>query len=95
LERQRRNRRIIDQLAGSGSSAGANCFEADEAMSPSDFVKCLCVVVKELSETTFWLRLIARRHWISPKRLEALVVETTELKAMFSAMIIPTRRRAK
>src|SRR2546421_10564992 len=95
LERQKRYRRIIDQLAGSGPSAGANSFEADEAMSRSDFVKCLCVVVKELSETAFWLRLIARRQWINPKRLESLLRETSELKSIFSAMIIRTRRRSR
>jgi four helix bundle protein len=95
LERQKRNRRIVDQLAGSGPSVGANGFEADEAMSRSDFVKCLCIVMKELNETKFWLRLVSRRGWISSKRLEPLLVETIELKSMFSAMIIRTRRRSK
>lgn len=56
LERSRRPRRVVDQMTGSGTSVGANAFEADEAMSAKDFIKCLGVILKELNETRFWLR---------------------------------------
>ncbi len=55
------SRRIVDQLAASGTSVGANVFEADEAMSRKDFVKCLSIAAKELSETRYWLRLAIGR----------------------------------
>src|SRR5882724_7932311 len=51
LEVKRRWPRIIDQLVGSGGSVGANAFEADQAMSAKDFMKCLGTVLKELNET--------------------------------------------
>lgn len=38
LENDRRPRRVVDQLIGSGTSVGANLFEAHEAMSKADFV---------------------------------------------------------
>lgn len=57
LEKKRVRGRILDQLTGSGTSAGANTWEADEAVSPADFCKTLGVVVKELNETRFWLRM--------------------------------------
>lgn len=46
LEKQGRPRRVIEQLAGCGTSVGANLCEADEAMSRPDFVKTLCIVIK-------------------------------------------------
>jgi four helix bundle protein len=53
--------RIVDQALASGTSVGANVFEADEAMSSADFVKCLAIATKELNEFRFWLRLAGRR----------------------------------
>lgn len=87
------NRRIVDQLIGCGTSVGANCYEADEAMSRADFTKSLGIVVKELNETIFWLRLIGRHGWVNPSKLEGLSNEALELKSIFGAMIWRTRRR--
>lgn len=69
-------------------------FEADEAVSRKDFVRCLGIVNKELNETRFWLRLIERRGWVATARLGPLLAETAELKAMFGAMISRTRSRS-
>ncbi len=91
LESQRRSRRILDQLTGSGCSVGANLYEADEAMSRADFVKTLAIAVKELNETRFWLELCIHRQWIQPERLEGLLTELRSLKKMFGAMISRTR----
>jgi four helix bundle protein len=94
LEAKKVYARVIDQLAGSGTSVGANVFEADEAMTNSDFAKTLGVVLKELNETRYWLRLCGRRNWIRASRLTPLLNETLELKAMFGAMALRTRRNA-
>jgi four helix bundle protein len=91
LQRQGRSDRLVEQLRASGTSAAANLFEADEAMSRKDFVKSLGIVNKELSETRFWLRLFGRQGWLKPDRLDPLIGETIELKTMFGAMIIRTR----
>ena len=95
IDKQGRFARIIDQMAGSGTSVGANVFEADQAMTPKDFVKTLGVVVKELNETKHWLRLVVRRKWIRQSRLAGLLSETNELLSIFNTMILRTRRRAK
>ncbi len=92
LQKQKRFARVIDQLVGAGTSPGANAFEADEAMSAKDFAKCLGTVIKELSECRYWLRLIGRRGWVKPGRLEPLLAEATELKPIFGSMVIRTRR---
>ena len=95
LVKQRRFSRIIDQLVGSGTSVGANSCEADEAMSARDFCKGLGVVVKELSETAFWLRFASKRGWIKPTRLAPLMLECDELKRIFGSMLARTRKKVR
>ena len=93
LTKQGQSRRITDQIIGSGTSVGANMFEADEAMSTADFVKCTAIALKELNETRFWIRLIARREWITNERLEPFMTETDELKKILGSIIARTKQR--
>lgn len=92
LEKEKRFRRIVDQISGCGTSPGANMFEADQAMTRKDFAKTVAIVVKELSEAKFWLRLVGRRRWIKPERLEPLLDETDQLLAIANTMIVRTRK---
>lgn len=92
LEAQGRSRRVLDQLTGCGTAVGANLFEADEALSRPDFNKCVGIAVKELNESRYWLRLIARRKWIAAKRLESIAEEAIELKKILGAILWKSRR---
>ncbi|MCC6229113.1 MAG: four helix bundle protein [Phycisphaerales bacterium] len=91
LEKAGVSHRILDQLTGSGTAIGANVFEADEALSRPDFCKCIGIALKELSETLFWLRIIARRGWVEASRLEGLQAEASELKRVLGAILKKTR----
>jgi four helix bundle protein len=95
LDEQGRFRRIIDQLVGCGTSPGAQVAEADEAMSAKDFAKSLGIALKELSERRYWLRTVSRRGWVVPSRLTDLIKEAEELKSIFGAMVVRTRRAAQ
>lgn len=91
LAKQGRPRRIVSQIIGSGTSVGANVFEADEAMSRPDFCKCLNVAIKELNETRFWIRLIVRRGRITVESLQPVQAECVELKRILGAILARTR----
>ena len=49
---------MINQLARSGTSIGANIHEAQYAQSKKDFISKLESALKEASETSYWLRLL-------------------------------------
>ncbi|MBR7101919.1 MAG: four helix bundle protein [Clostridia bacterium] len=49
---------MLDQLARSGTSIGANIYEAQYAQSKKDFVSKLEIALKESSETSYWLKLL-------------------------------------
>ena len=59
IPRSPENNRLIDQLAGAGTSVGANFCEADDAASGKDFKHKICTCRKESKETMFFLRMVA------------------------------------
>jgi four helix bundle protein len=48
---------IANQLLKSGTSIGANCMEAQNAESKSDFIHKMKIAAKEAEETQYWLML--------------------------------------
>lgn len=48
---------VANQLIRSGTSIGANCFEAQNAESKADFIHKIKVAAKEADETQYWLTL--------------------------------------
>lgn len=48
---------IARQLLKSGTSIGANCFEAQNAESKADFIHKIKIAAKEADETQYWLML--------------------------------------
>jgi four helix bundle protein len=89
------SKRLTEQLLAAGTSVGANAFEADEAMSRADFVKCLSIACKELNETHFWLRLFGRHNWVSAARLSPLIEEVVQVKKVLGAIIARTKKLAR
>ncbi|MCE2966679.1 MAG: four helix bundle protein [Phycisphaerales bacterium] len=83
--------RVIDQLAGAGTAVGANVWESDDALSRADFCKCLGIALKELNETRYWLRLIARRDLLKPARLQGVLSDAEELRRVIGSMLARTR----
>jgi four helix bundle protein len=88
------SRRIVDQIAASGTSAGANLYEADEDMSRKNFIKCLSIAAKVLSETRYWLRIALAREWVSNERGRSVLVEGYELQKIVGTMIVRTKKQA-
>lgn len=69
----------VKQVIRSSGSIGANYIEANEALSPKDFVHRVKISRKEAKETIFWLKLL--------KAPDILINEATELKKILSAII--------
>jgi four helix bundle protein len=59
-------RHIGGQLIRAGTSGGSNYEEACGAESRSDFAHKMSIVLKELKESRFWLRVICRTDILTP-----------------------------
>ena len=69
---------ISDQLKRSGTSIGAQIWEAEHAQSNADFIHKFSLAQKEANETIYWLEILVRisdnnRQYIS--RLRNLIEE--------------------
>ncbi|MFH0928174.1 MAG: four helix bundle protein [bacterium] len=79
--------KIIDQLARSGTSIGANYMEADGAESKKDFQHKIAICKKESKETTYWLRMLATTCPDKLNHCAQLKREAHELALIFSAIL--------
>jgi four helix bundle protein len=84
---------IGNQLMRAATSPGANYEEACGAESRRDFCHKMGIVLKELKESRYWLRLAQRVPLIKPvSRLDPLLDEVEQLIAIFGKSINTARR---
>jgi four helix bundle protein len=79
LPRNAAGRHIAGQILRSGTSPAPNYGEARGGESPADFVHKLRIVLKELNETSIWLRIIDRSQLIRHDLLVDITTENVEL----------------
>ena len=79
------------QVLRSGTSVGANYREADSGRFKAEFIAKMGDCLKELSETEYWLELMAAEEILSSDRLAPLIQETRELIAIFTTIIKKSR----
>jgi four helix bundle protein len=75
-------RHIGGQLVRSGTSCGSNYEEGCGAESRSDFVHKMSIVLKELKETRFWLRVIHRTGMLANEYVGPVMDECEQLCAI-------------
>ena len=78
-------RRPADQLLDCATSVGANYRASGRARSRDEFVAKLGVVVEEADEAVYWLEFLWRVGLGDPDRVEGLLNEARELRAIFPA----------
>ena len=80
-------RTLSNQLLRSGTSIGANCYEAKYAESTADFIHKLKISRKECSETIFWLEVLIQSEIISPVKISPLIKESEEIGKILTTII--------
>src|SRR6266480_5626992 len=78
---------IAGQILRAGTSPAPNYGEARGAESHADFVHKLRVVLKELNETSIWLRIIERSQILRKELLTDISGESRELCRIFTASL--------
>ncbi len=86
---------IIFQLAKSSTSIGANYEEAQAAESTKDFIHKIGIVLKEIRESNYWLRVLAA---ISPRNtsnseLKRLLNESVGLRKIFTTIKMKAEKK--
>lgn len=86
-------RAIGNQLIRSGTSVGANYRSACRGRSDAEFLARLGIVVEEADESGYWMELIIEGKLLPQKQVAALLNESEELVALFTASIRTSRAR--
>ena len=95
LNKTGHGRHIGGQLTRSATSAGANYEEACSGESRADFIHKLQLVLKELRESFYWLRLIKKAGLIpnTDSKLSALLQEAKELTNIIAKSIVTAKKK--
>ena len=73
---------ISNQIGRSGTSIGANIYEANYAQGKKDFISKLEIALKEASETGYWLELLHRTGFIDDTSFNSLSDQCTTIRVM-------------
>ena len=76
---------ISNQIGRSGTSIGANIYEANYAQGKKDFVSKLEIALKEASETGYWLELLYKTKYIDEQTYKTLNDQCTSIWVMLVA----------
>ena len=76
---------ISNQIGRSGTSIGANIYEANYAQGRKDFISKLEIALKEASETGYWLELLYRTKYIDETTYKSLNDQCTSIRVMLVA----------
>jgi four helix bundle protein len=85
-------RRIANQLLDSGTSVGANTWEAKSAYSRAEFAYKNGLALKEARESVFWLRVIIACELTRDSEAHVLLKEAGELVGIFNGIVRSSRR---
>ena len=89
--REQNNWELARQLFKSGTSIGANIWEAQDGESKADFVHKLKIAAKEANETQFWL-IICHKTPNYPERNQ-LMVKLEEIQKILSSIISTAKKK--
>ena len=76
---------VSNQIGRSGTSIGANIYEANYAQGTKDFISKLEIALKEASETGYWLELLYRTNYIDESTYKKLNEQCTSIRVMLIA----------
>ena len=86
-------RHVAGQILRAGTSPAPNYGESRGAESRADFVHKIRIVLKELNETSIWLRIIERSELLNAESLVDIMQENSSLCRIFTASLKTMRTR--
>ncbi len=84
---------IGDQLMRSGTSIGANYFEARAASSKNDFTNFFNHSLKSANESKFWLEILMDANKCNIQEANKLLKEVSEIANIFALSILTLKGR--
>ena len=71
---------LSKQIVKSGTSIGANVFEAQNGQTKNDFASKMNIALKEATETMYWLMVLNDTEYISDKQYDSLNEDLIDIR---------------
>ncbi len=78
---------LAHQVIRSATGVGANCEEAQDALSRADFLRTINIALKEARETAYWLQVIHESHLLDGADFDHARGEAREIAAILSSSV--------
>ncbi len=82
IKENRKKNILINQLLRSGTSIGANIYEANYASSKPDFINKLQISLKECYETDYWLEIFKETSIITIDEYDSLFSKCSKIRIL-------------
>ena len=86
LVEQQKEYVLSKQLLRSGTSIGANVFEAQRGQTKADFTAKMCIALKEANETDYWLKLLHRTEYLTEAQYTSIYEDMQEILGILTAI---------
>ncbi len=86
---------LASQIVRSGTSIGANCEEAQDAVSRKDFLNTINIALKESRETRYWLKVIKYSFPQTQSFLDSDINECSEIIGILSSSVKTLRSNSQ
>lgn len=84
---------IANQVIRSATSIGANCQEAQDAISSKDFLHSINISLKEAKETRYWLLVIKEANLIPARIVEVELAESNQIVAILISSVKSLKKK--
>lgn len=78
---------ILKQLLRSGTSIGANVYEAQGAITKKDFINKLQISLKEANESEYWINLFYKTDILNSEQFQSLENDCKELIKLLTSIL--------
>ena len=91
LNDEKREYVMSKQLLRSGTSVGANAYEAVQGQSRNDFLAKMGIALKEAYETQYWLELLYRTEYLTSEQYESIAADHKEVIKILTKIVKNTK----
>ena len=86
---------LINQLLRSGTSVGANVYEAQYAQGTKDFISKFEIALKECNESNYWLELLFETGSLSKEDFDLFHKYCIDLRRMLVSSVTTLKNKQK
>ena len=92
ISNNRKSNVLVNQLLRSGTSIGANIYEANYAVGKADFINKFQIALKECYESDYWLELFKETKMITESEYKFMFEKNSKIRKLLIACLTTAKQ---